>query len=64
MSEIGMGNTPPILSLDGGGPTVQEPTPRIESVSAKVGVPLTRTALMTGPVKAVMDFSVVGRTPT
>ncbi len=63
MSEIGMGNTSPALRLDGGGPTVQEPAPRIESVSAKVGVPLTRTALMTGPVKPVVDFSVGGRTP-
>lgn len=39
-SEIGMGNTPPILSFDEGGPTVQGPNPRSESLTAKAGVPL------------------------
>jgi hypothetical protein len=39
-SEIGMGNTPPILSFDDGGPTVQGPTPRIESRTAKAGSPM------------------------
>jgi hypothetical protein len=39
-SEIGMGNTPPILSFDDGGPTVQGPAPRTESRTAKVGTPL------------------------
>ena len=48
LAEIGMGNTPPILSLDEGGPGVQGPAPRTESVTGKVGVPLTLTA-------AVMD---------
>jgi len=39
-SEIGMGNTPPVLSFDDGGPTVQGPAPRVESRTASVGTPL------------------------
>jgi hypothetical protein len=51
MSEIGMGNTPPVLSLDEGGPTVQGPAPRIESITAKVGVPVTLTAVVKDDAK-------------
>lgn len=39
-SEIGMGNTPPILSFDDGGQTVQGPAPRQESRTATLGTPL------------------------
>lgn len=39
-SEIGMGNTPPALSFDDGGPKVVGPDPRIEARSATVGTPL------------------------
>jgi len=39
-SEIGMGNTPPFLSFADGGPTVQGPSPRIETRTATMGTPL------------------------
>jgi hypothetical protein len=39
-SEIGMGNTPPSLSFDDGGPKVVGPDPRVETRSATVGTPL------------------------
>lgn len=40
-SEIGMGNTPPIMNFDRGGPTNQGPAPRVETRTATVGQPLT-----------------------
>jgi hypothetical protein len=39
-SEIGMGNTPPILSFDDGGPSNQGPSPRSETRTATAGTPL------------------------
>jgi hypothetical protein len=46
-----MGNTPPILSFDEGGPTVTGPAPRIESITGKVGVPVTLTAVVKDDAK-------------
>ena len=50
-SEIGMNNTPPTISFDDGGPTVQGPAPRTESMKAQAGVPLTLTAFVKDDAK-------------
>lgn len=50
-SEIGMGNTPPILTFDEGGPKTQGPVPLKESLTAKVGVPLTLDAWVSDDAK-------------
>ncbi|HYA17721.1 MAG TPA: hypothetical protein VEF06_09660 [Bryobacteraceae bacterium] len=42
-SEIGIGNTPPTISLDEKGPSVQGPKPVIVPFTAKVGQPLSFT---------------------
>jgi hypothetical protein len=39
-SEIGMGNTPPVLSFDDGGPTNQGPAPRVETRAATTDTPM------------------------
>ncbi|HWE48507.1 MAG TPA: hypothetical protein VG273_01885 [Bryobacteraceae bacterium] len=43
MSEIGIGNTPPTISFDEKGPSVQGPKPLEVQRAAKVGVPLALT---------------------
>ena len=43
LSEIGIGNTPPTISFDEKGPSVQGPRPIIAERTAKVGEPLTLT---------------------
>jgi hypothetical protein len=43
MSEIGIGNTPPTISLDEKGPSVQGPAPIVVTRTATVGTPLSLT---------------------
>jgi hypothetical protein len=43
MSEVGIGNTPPTISLDENGPSVQGPRPLLLECTAKAGEPLSFT---------------------
>ena len=52
-TEVSVGNTPPVLSFDEGGPTAQGPGPRGVStnLTAKVGTPLTLTVWVSDDAK-------------
>lgn len=46
MSEVGIGNTPPTISLDEKGPSVQGPRPLLLECTAKAGEPLSFTVFV------------------
>jgi hypothetical protein len=50
-SEVGMGNTPPVVSFKEGGPSVQGPRPLMESLTATVSNPLDITVWVTDDAK-------------
>jgi hypothetical protein len=52
-SEVGMGNTPPIISFDESGPSVQGPRPITTSLTATVASPLTLTVWVADDAKTL-----------
>jgi hypothetical protein len=53
MSEIGIGNTPPTISFDEKGPSVQGPMPLVVECVAKVGEPLSFTVFVADDDKSL-----------
>jgi len=60
MSEIGIGNTPPTISFDEKGPSVQGPRPLVVQRTAKVGEPLTLTVWAADDDKRLMRAPAAG----
>jgi hypothetical protein len=50
-SEIGMGNTPPIISFQMGGPSVQGPRPMVTALATSISSPLKLTTLVADDAK-------------
>ena len=61
MSEIGIGNTPPTISFDEKGPSVQGPRPIIVERTAKVGEPLSLTVFAADDDKSLFRPAAAGR---
>lgn len=53
MSEVGIGNTPPTISLDEHGPSVQGPKPLLLECTARVGEPLSFTVFAADDDKSI-----------
>jgi hypothetical protein len=53
MSEVGIGNTPPTVSFDEKGPSVQGPLPLVVQCTAKVGEPLSFTVFVADDDKSL-----------
>ncbi|HYL77213.1 MAG TPA: hypothetical protein VEU96_23565 [Bryobacteraceae bacterium] len=49
--EVGMGNTPPVISFEQGGPSVQGPRPMVTALSTTLPNPLTLTVWVTDDAK-------------